>query len=116
MAFATIFFKNPKTNQTKSSTVGYASDIAWFGPIALLFRDEYKLASIAIGIYAIVTLINPIILLALMLVGHPLIAIYFNKYVINYYIKNGFKAIGITSGDLNYASANIGRDIPFMEE
>lgn len=104
MAFTSIVFKNPNTGAMKIAPVGFSWTTLFFGFFPALFRGDWKWAIIQF-------------LLALLtwgLSGLVFMFIY-NKLYIKDLIGAGFKAQSIASGDMSFASAKVGMQIPTLE-
>ena len=104
MAFTTIIFKNPNTGAMKEAPVGFSWTTFFFGFFPALFRGDWK--------WGIIQLI-----LAMFTAGFSILVFIFiyNKLYIKDLIGAGFKAQSIANGDMNYASAKIGMEIPLLE-
>ena len=104
MAFTSIIFKNPNTGAIKEAPVGFSWTVLFFGLFPPLFRGDFK--------WAIILLILALITAGL---SNLVFMFIYNKLYIKDLIGSGFKAQSIASGDLNYASAKIGMQIPELE-
>lgn len=104
MAYTSIIFKNPNTGAMKEAPVGFSWTTFFFGFFPSLFRGDLK--------YGVIQFI-----LALITMGFSSIvfAFIYNKLYIRDLIGAGFKAQSIASGDLNFASAKIGMQIPTLQ-
>lgn len=101
MAYTSIIFKNPMTGAMKEAPVGFSWTTFFFGVFPALFRGDWKWFLV-------------MVILALFTFGLSNIVFMFiyNKLYIKDLIGAGYKAQSIGSGDLNYASAKIGMEIP----
>jgi len=104
MAFTSIIFKNPNTGAMKEAPVGFSWTVFFFGFFPPLFRGDFKWA-IIIFILAMITFgISNLVFMFI-----------YNKLYVRDLIGSGYKAQSIASGDLDYASANVGIAIPRLE-
>ena len=105
MAFTSIIFKNPNTGSIKKAPVGFSWTVFFFTFFPALFRSDWKWAVI-------------IFLLACITIGLSTLVFMFiyNKLYIKDLIGSGYKAQSIASGDMSYASSNIGIEIPLLEK
>ena len=104
MAYTSIIFKNPHTGAMKEAPVGFSWTTLLFGFFPALFRVCWKYAAIQF-------------ILAMLTMGLSdiIFAFIYNKLYIKDLIGAGFKRQSIASGDMNYASAKIGMQIPMLE-
>lgn len=104
MAFTSVVFKNPNTGAMKEAPIGFSWTVFFFGFIPPLFRGDIKWAAI-------------MFLLACFTFGLSNLVFMFiyNKLYVRDLIGAGFKAQSIASGDLSYASAKVGMEIPRLE-
>jgi hypothetical protein len=103
MAYTSIIFKNPNTGAMKEAPVGFSWTTFFFGFSPALFRGDWK--------WAIIMLILAIITFSLS--GLVFMFIY-NKLYIRDLIGAGYKAQSIASGDMAFASAKVGMEIPML--
>ncbi|MFT7300286.1 MAG: hypothetical protein ACI89Z_000740 [Porticoccus sp.] len=103
MAFTSVIFKNPITGAMKEAPVGFSWTVSCFGFFPPLFRGDWKWAVI-------------MFLLTLATFGLCTIVFMFiyNKLYIRDLIRSGFKAESIASGDMKFASAKVGMEIPMI--
>jgi hypothetical protein len=104
MAFTSIIFKNPNTGAMKEAPVGFSWTTFFFSFFPALFRGDWK--------WAIIQFIIAMITFGLS--GFVFMFIY-NKLYIKDLIGSGYKAQSIANGDMNFASAKIGMQIPMLE-
>ena len=104
MAYTSIIFKNPMTGAMKEAPVGFSWTTFFFGAFTALLRGDWKW-------FAIMALVG---MCTLGLSGIVFMFIY-NKLYIKDLIGSGFKAQSIASGDMSFASAKIGMQIPMLE-
>ena len=104
MAFTSIIFKNPNTGAIKEAPVGFSWTTFFFGFFPALFRGDWK--------WAIIQFILAMITMGL---SNFVFMFIYNKLYIKDLIGAGFKAQSIASGDMNYAGAKVGMDIPLLE-
>ncbi|GLR65041.1 hypothetical protein [Marinospirillum insulare] len=104
MAFTSIIFKNPNTGAMKEAPVGFSWTTFFFGLFPALFRGDWKWAIIQLILGAITFGLSNILFMFI-----------YNKLYIKELIGAGFKAQSIASGDMNFASAKIGMQIPMLE-
>lgn len=104
MAHTTIIFENPKSGAIKEAPVGFSWTTFLFGFFPALFRGDWKWAGIMLLL----------LLVTFGLSGFVFMFIY-NKLYIKDLIGAGFKAKSIGSGNMDYASAEIGMEIPLLE-
>ena len=104
MAFTSVVFKNPYTGAMKEAPIGFSWTVFFFGFLPPLFRGDIKWAAI-------------MFLLACFTFGLSNIVFMFiyNKLYVRDLIGAGFKAQSIASGDLSYASAKVGMEIPRLD-
>ncbi|WP_226476723.1 hypothetical protein [Pseudomonas sp. MWU16-30323] len=104
MAYTSIIFKNPNTGSMKEAPVGFSWTTFFFGCFPALFRGDLK--------YGLLQFVIAIITMGF---SNIVFAFIYNKFYIKDLIGQGFKAQSITSGDINFASAKIGMQIPMLE-
>jgi len=104
MAFTTILFKNPNDGSMKQAPVGFSWTVFFFGFFPPLIRGDWK--------WAIIFLLCAVITFGL---SNLVFMFIYNKLYIKDLIGSGYKAESIASGDLKFASANIGMEIPLLE-
>ncbi len=104
MAYTSIIFKNPNTGAMKEAPVGFSWTTFFFGCFPALFRGDVK--------YGVIQFV---IAMVTMGVSNIVFAFIYNKLYIKDLIGQGFKAQSIASGDMNFASAKIGMQIPQLE-
>lgn len=104
MAYTKIIFKNPNTGAIKEAPVGFSWTVFFFGFFPPLFRGDWK--------WAVITFILALITMGLSSLVFMFI---YNKLYIKDLIGAGFKAQSIASGDMAYADAKIGIEIPRLE-
>ena len=104
MAYTSIIFKNPITGVVKEAPVGFSWTTFLFGFFPALFRGDWKWAVIQIIIAMITMGLSGLVFMFI-----------YNKLYIKDLIADGFKAQSIGSGDMSYASAKIGMEIPMLE-
>ncbi len=104
MAYTTIVFKNPMTGAMKEAPVGFSWTTFFFGVFPSLFRGDWKWFAI-------------MLFLAIITLGFSNLVFMFiyNKLYIKDLIGAGYKAKSIGSGDLDYASAKVGMQIPTLD-
>ena len=105
MAYTTIHFKNPITNEMKQAPVGFSWTTFFFGLFPALFRSDWKWAAI-MGLCALVTW------------GFSSIVFCFiyNSLHIKDLVNSGFKAVSIDDNNLAGASSNVGIIIPELDK
>lgn len=103
MAYTSILFKNPNTGAMKEAPVGFSWTTFFFGFFPSLFRGDWKWAAIQF-VLAMVT----------MGLSTLVFCFIYNKLYIKDLIGSGFKAQSIASGDMDFASAKIGVQIPML--
>lgn len=104
MAYTSIIFKNPLTGAMKEAPVGFSWTTFFFGFFPAVFRGDWKFALVQLLIGSITLGLSNIVF-----------AFIYNKLYIKELIGAGFKAQSIASGDMNFASAKIGMQIPQLE-
>jgi hypothetical protein len=104
MAYTSIIFKNPNTGAMKEAPVGFSWTTFFFGFFPALFRGDWK--------YAVIQLILAMITFG---ISGIFFAFIYNKLYIQDLIGAGFKGQSIASGDMSFASAKIGMQIPMLE-
>ncbi|MDA8962840.1 hypothetical protein N9F42_01710 [Pseudomonadales bacterium] len=104
MAFTTIIFKNPNAGFIKEAPVGFSWTVFFFGFFPPLFRGDWK--------WAVILLLLSLITMGL---SNLIFMFIYNKLYIKDLIGEGFKAQSIASGDMAYASAKIGMEIPRLD-
>jgi len=104
MAFTSIIFKNTNTGAMKEAPVGFSWTTFFFGFFPALFRGDWKWAIIQFLLASITFGFSNLVFMFM-----------YNKFYIKDLIGSGFKAQSIASGDMNYASAKIGMQIPLLE-
>lgn len=88
----------------KEAPVGFSWTTFFFGFFPAMFRGDWK--------YALIQLVIAFITLGF---SNIVFAFIYNKLYIRDLIGAGFKAQSIASGDMNFASAKIGMQIPQLE-
>lgn len=104
MAYTSIIFKNPNSGVMREAPVGYSWTTLFFSFFPALFRSDWK--------WAVIILIIQLCTFGL---GAIVFSFIYNKLYIRDLIGNGFKAQSTASGDMNFASAKIGMQIPMLE-
>ncbi|MDM7858876.1 hypothetical protein [Thiopseudomonas acetoxidans] len=104
MAFTSIIFKNPNTGAMKEAPVGFSWTVFFFGFFPPLFRGDWK--------WAIIMFIIAMITFGL---SNLVFMFIYNKLYIKDLIGSGYKAQSIASGDMSFASAKVGMQIPMLE-
>ncbi|WP_439854045.1 hypothetical protein [Pseudomonas yamanorum] len=104
MAYTSIIFKNPNTGSMKEAPVGFSWTTFFFGCFPALFRGDLK--------YGLLQFVIAIITMGF---SNIVFAFIYNKFYIKDLIGQGFRAQSIASGDINFASAKIGMQIPMLE-
>ena len=104
MAFTSIIFKNPNTGAMTEAPVGFSWTVFFFSFFPPLFRGDWK--------WAVITFIFAIITFSL---SNLIFSFIYNKLYIRDLIGAGYKAVSIASGDMNFASAKVGIEIPMLE-
>jgi hypothetical protein len=104
MAYTSIIFKNPNTGVMKEAPVGFSWTTLFFICIPAGNRGDRKWALIQFVLFWITFGISTWVF--------PFI---YNRIYIKGLINSGFKAVSITSGDMNLASARLGLQIPTLE-
>lgn len=104
MAFTSIIFKNPNTGAMKEAPVGFSWTVFFFGFFPPLFRGDWK--------WAIIMFIIAMITFGL---SNLVFMFIYNKLYIKDLIGSGYKAQSIASGDMQFASAKVGMQIPMLE-
>jgi len=104
MAYTSIIFKNPNTGSMKEAPVGFSWTTFFFGCFPALFRGDLK--------YGLLQFVIAIITMGF---SNIVFGFIYNKFYIKDLIGQGFKAQSIASGDINFASAKIGMQIPMLE-
>ncbi|MEA1606358.1 hypothetical protein [Pseudomonas spirodelae] len=102
MAFTTLTFKNPLTGQMKLAPVGFSWTTLFFGFFPALFRGDLKWAAIQF-------------VLAVMTAGlsNLVFCFMYNGLFIKDLIGAGYQAAA-GSGNLDFASAKVGMQIPVL--
>ncbi len=103
MAYTSIIFKNPHNGAMKEAPVGFSWTTLFFGLFPALFRGDWK--------YSVIQLILALITAGL---SNIVFAFIYNKLYIKDLIGSGFKAQSIASGDMSFASAKVGIQIPII--
>jgi len=104
MAYTSIIFKNPNTGAMKEAPVGFSWTTFFFGFFPALFRGDLK--------YGLIQFVIAVITFSF---SNIVFAFIYNKLYIKDLIGQGYKAQSIASGDLNFASAKIGMQIPVLK-
>lgn len=104
MAYTSIMFKNPNTGAIKEAPVGFSWTTLFFGFFPALFRGDWKWGVIQFIIAMITFGLSGLVFMFI-----------YNKLYIKDLIGAGFKAESIASGDVRYAGAKIGMEIPVLE-
>ena len=104
MAYTSIIFKNSNTGGIKEAPVGFSWTTFFFGFFPALFRGDWK--------WAVIQFIIAMITMGL---SNLVFMFIYNKMYIKDLIGSGYKAQSIASGDMNYAAAKIGMEIPMLE-
>ena len=104
MAYTSIIFKNPNTGAMKEAPVGFSWTTFFFGCFPALLRGDVK--------YGVIQFVIAMVTMGL---SNIVFAFIYNKLYIKDLIGQGFKAQSIASGDMNFASAKIGMQIPQLE-
>ena len=88
----------------KEAPIGFSWTTLFFGCFPALFRGNWK--------WAVIQFILAIITMGLSTLVFMFI---YNKLYVKDLIGSGFKALSIASGDMNFASAKVGVQIPMLE-
>ncbi len=104
MAFTSIIFKNPNTGAIKEAPVGFSWTVLFFGGFPALFRGDWKWAIIITLLYFVTFGFSQLVFIFM-----------YNKFYIKDLIGSGYKAQSIGTGDMMYANAKVGMQIPMLE-
>lgn len=104
MAYAKIYFENPKTGQVKEAPVGFSWTVFFFGFIPALFRGHW--VGVAIIIFT-----------AMLTFGLSVFVFMFiyNKMYIKHLIEEGYNAKS-ASADLDFIQQKLGLPIPRLAQ
>lgn len=101
MAYTTITFKHPHSNEIKQAPVGFSWTTLFFGCFPALFRSDWK--------WAIIQLLAGIVSWGLSFI---IFAFMYNALSIKDLVNKGFEAISILDNNLDLASSKAGISIP----
>jgi hypothetical protein len=105
MAFAEITLKNPQTGKMKVAPVGYSWTLVFFGPIVPALRGDVLWFFILLGTELVTFGWSGV-----------LFGFFYNKIYIKNLVKKGFKVTSVSTGNLIYISANVGMQLPILED
>lgn len=103
MAYAKIYFKNPRTGQVKEAPVGFSWTVFFFGFFPPLFRGHW--AGFAIILFAGLVTFG---------LSNLVFIFIYNKMYIKHLISEGYKAKS-GSADLDFIQQKFGSQIPRLE-
>ena len=101
MAYTTITFKHPHSNEIKQSPVGFSWTTLFFGCFPALFRSDWK--------WAIIQFLAGLVSWGLSFI---IFAFMYNSLSIKDLVNKGFEAISILDNNLDLASSKAGISIP----
>lgn len=101
MAFTSVVFKNPNTGAMKEAPIGFSWTVFFFGFFPPLFRGDIKWAAIMFLAASFTFGLSNIVFMFI-----------YNKLYVQDLIAAGFKAQSIAKGELDYAAAKLGIEIP----
>jgi hypothetical protein len=104
MAFTSVVFKNPNTGAMKEAPIGFSWTVFFFGFLPPLFRGDIKWAAIMFIVACFTFGLSNFVFMFI-----------YNKLYVKDLIDAGYKAQSIAKGELGYASAKLGFDIPRLE-
>jgi hypothetical protein len=104
MAFTSVVFKNPQTGAMKEAPIGFSWTVFFFGFFPALFRGDIKWAAIMFIIACFTFSLSNLVFMFI-----------YNRLYVQDLIAAGFKAQSIAKGELGYASAKLGFEIPRLE-
>ncbi|EUB76977.1 Protein of unknown function DUF2628 [Pseudomonas sp. GM41(2012)] len=104
MAFTSVVFKNPNTGAMKEAPIGFSWTVFFFGFFPALFRGDFKWAAIMFVVACFTFSLSNLVFMFI-----------YNKLYVKDLINSGYKAQSIAKGELGYASAKLGFDIPRLE-
>lgn len=103
MAYTSIMFKNPKTGALKEAPVGFSWTTFFFGFFPALFRGDWKFGAIQFVLQMLTMGLSSLVFCFI-----------YNKLYIKDLIGAGFQAQSISKGDMDYAAAKLGLQIPAL--
>ncbi|ANY90409.1 MULTISPECIES: hypothetical protein [Pseudomonas] len=103
MAYTSIMFKNPKTGALKEAPVGFSWTTFFFGFFPALFRGDWKFGAIQFVLQMLTMGLSSLVF-----------CVIYNKLYIKDLIGAGFQAQSISKGDMDYAAAKLGLQIPAL--
>jgi len=104
MAFTSVVFKNPQTGAMKEAPISFSWTVFFFGFFPALFRGDIKWAAIMFVIACFTFSLSNLVFMFI-----------YNRLYVQDLIAAGFKAQSIAKGELGYASAKLGFEIPRLE-
>jgi hypothetical protein len=105
MAFDKLNLKNPTTGEIKQAPVGFSWTTLFFGFFVPIFRSDWLMAVILLGLAFVTAGLSNIIF-----------AFIYNKiHIKNLLYKEGFKVTGSVSGDYQKITNKLGIELPMIE-
>ena len=102
MAFTTLTFKNPLTGQMKLAPIGFSWTTFFFGFFPALFRGDWK--------WAVIQFVLAVITAGL---SNFVFCFIYNSLFVKDLIGVGYQATA-GAGNLDFASAKVGMQIPVL--
>lgn len=104
MAYAKIFFENPRTGQMKAAPVGFSWTTFFFGFFPALFRGHWSGFLIILLISLITFGLSNLVFMFI-----------YNKMYINHLLSEGYRAKSATN-DLDYVQQKLGMHLPRLDD
>lgn len=103
MAYNTIYFQNPHTDQSRRAPVGYAWTVLFFGPLVFLARKEWMLFAITL----VLTLITAHL-------SNVFLSFKGNRMYIQMLVNVGYRVDKVTRGTVEQLSAELDIQLPTL--
>lgn len=103
MAYNTVYFQNPHTNQTRRAPVGYSWTVLVFGPLVFIARKEWMLFAMTLVLTALTLHISNIVL-----------SFKVNRMYIQMLVNLGYRVVRVRHGTVEGVAEELGIQLPSL--